>query len=209
MSTMTPTRYALGLPPGSVRAILSLLVIGLVVTLVMWPFNATNPVLIPPYLFYLTFMILGHYFAAHGFSIAKRTDPEPSPLYLPGGMIRGALFLGLVGAVAYQWVKAPDDLLQKVNLSLEELKAQPFVPVYILIGFFLGVMMTWVVVGGRNPPYWFATIQAWFALLAMLGLCIDFLIEVVINPSLEQRLVLPNWRGILAGIVALYFGARS
>src|SRR5579885_1827161 len=68
-------RHALGLPAGSVRALLGFMVMGLVWTLMLLGKE------VPLYLQYLMFMILGHYYAV------RRAAPpvdvaEPEPLYL-------------------------------------------------------------------------------------------------------------------------------
>jgi hypothetical protein len=63
----------------------------------------------------------------------------------------------------------------------------------------------------HGMPYWFQDVLAWLSLLAMLGMVVEFLIHLVINPNLapERQLHLPHWEGFLAGLVAFYFGARS
>jgi hypothetical protein len=52
-------------------------------------------------------------------------------------------------------------------------------------------------------------LEAWLALIAVIGLCIVGLIYLVINPSLERPGNIPNLEGFLATIVVFYFGARS
>jgi hypothetical protein len=199
-------RHALGLPAGSVRAILALMVIGIIWTILLLPDKQP----IPAYLIYLLFLILGHFFAAHGTSIASASSPEPSPLYLPGGFIRALIVLGFVAVVGFEYYRDSEALMKQFADSVEGLKEQPYLPLLLLGGFFVGVFMSFLV-GHKHPPYWFQDVQAWFALLAVIGLFIDLLIKVVINPSLaaDQRLTLPHWEGALSAIVALYFGARS
>jgi hypothetical protein len=62
--------------------------------------------------------------------------------------------------------------------------------------------------GGVSP--WFQDLLAWVSILAMLGLGIDFMIRLFINPTLQAgQLDLPFWEGELASMVAFYFGVRS
>ena len=63
MSTTQPAvkRHALGMPEGSVRSILAILVVTLVCAVMLVPGRRE---LVPPYLLYLMFLILGHFFAA-------------------------------------------------------------------------------------------------------------------------------------------------
>src|SRR5262245_66574110 len=79
-------RQPLGLPAGSVRALLALMVMGMIWTLMLLP--EEQHVKIPLYLFYLMFLILGHYFAAHGHTIRGPKTGPASPLHLPRGTIR-------------------------------------------------------------------------------------------------------------------------
>jgi hypothetical protein len=202
-----PRRHALGLPPGSIRAILSLLVVGLICALILIPIRG-QPAPIPAYLFYLLFLVLGHFFAAHGQSIRRRGERGPSPLYLPAGVIRFVLVVGLAGTVIYAWVTNRDALEHQLSASLDTLRDQPTLPLVLLAGFLLGVVVR-TIVGRENPPFWWQNIEAWFALIADLGMVAEVIIRLVINPSLEQPLDLPSWEGFLAGIVAFYFGARS
>jgi hypothetical protein len=64
--------------------------------------------------------------------------------------------------------------------------------------------------GSAGVPPWFQDIQAWMALLASLGMTIEIMIRLVINPTLsEHQLVLHEFETIVAALVAFYFGARS
>src|SRR6202451_3592653 len=80
--------HALGLPAGSTRALLAILVFGTAFGLLV--LQPTRDV--PEYLRDLLFIILGHYFASR-----KRAGPSedagPPPLYLPRGTIRLLLIM--------------------------------------------------------------------------------------------------------------------
>jgi hypothetical protein len=204
-------RHALGLPAGSVRALLSLMILGLVWALMF----AKEPV--PNYLQYLMFMVLGHYFAAHQRSIASVDSREPSPLYMPRGVIRLIIFLGFVVVFGAIWYQHRDNM----NKFLEDLRDNPkmterFLPFLLVFGFFLGLLMTKFgqMFGGKDgAPGWMKDIQAWLGLLAMLGLLAATLVHLVINPSIEdeeKRIKIPEVAtNILAALVGFYFGARS
>ena len=85
--TRPARRYALGLPRGSVRAILALMVVVLICVLILLSPTKNKPIPIPPYLLYLLFMVLGHLFAVHGHGHGAAAA-EPAPLHLPRGFIR-------------------------------------------------------------------------------------------------------------------------
>src|SRR5439155_15657329 len=99
-------RHAFGWPPGSIRALLTLLVVGLVCALMLMS-TVEKPLAIPPYLLYLLFLILGHYFAARG-ARGHQAPGEAPPLHLPRGSIRLIILVALVGTIGWQLVKHPD-----------------------------------------------------------------------------------------------------
>jgi hypothetical protein len=202
-----PTRHALGLPAGSIRAILALMVVGLICILMLT--SSTERVIpIPPYLVFLLFMILGHYFAAHGSSIPKADSGKTPPLGLPRGSVRFLLLAMVIGTVAWTWYRDPAGLQSQMEKTMEQLPKEPWLPGVLLGGFFLGVIVH-MIVGRQNTPYWFEDVEAWVALVAVFGLCVEALIFFVINPSMEKPLIPTTMQSIIAGLVAFYFGARS
>src|SRR5262249_34918678 len=85
-----------GPPARRVRAILALMVVGLVCLMVLLPGRADAPRHIPAYLVYLLFMVLGHFFAAHGHSIGRAAGEQASPLNLPRGFVRLVILVALI-----------------------------------------------------------------------------------------------------------------
>jgi len=200
-------RHALGLPAGSIRAAHVLVIIGITCALIVNPQNLEIP--IPAYLIYLTFLILGHYFASHGNTIAPRDSDQHSPLYLPGGTVRFLIILALGGAIGWKMYHNPEALRQQFVTSLDALKEQPYLPILILGAFLVGVMLR-SIVGRSNPPQWLQDFEAWISLIALIGLGIAACIHLVIIPSMEVPwLQLPTWEGILGAVIAFYFGERS
>ncbi len=47
------------------------------------------------------------------------------------------------------------------------------------------------------------------ALLAVIGLAVDAVIYLVINPTLKYPLTTYDLQGFIAAVIAFYFGARS
>jgi hypothetical protein len=201
-------RHALGLPAGSVRALLALAVLGL-----LWALALTTEEKLPPlylYLESLMVLILAHYFAAHGSSIAGQPKAR-HPLFLPRGSVRFLLVAGITGLVVWygiHWEKQP---------SVSEF---PFyLPLVLLGGFLGGYLLTYAVraLSGGQLPYWFQDLEAWLALLCMLGLGLGYAIYLFILPSLDAdsvfRTRIPELAQladpILVGGISFYFGARS
>ena len=207
MSTVAPPRHALGWPQGSIRAILALMVVGLVCALMLMPLRDQRVVPIPAYLLYLLSLVLGHYFAARGHS---RTEGDPwnrQPLWLPRGSIRLLLLTSLTATAIYRYVTDPEGFEQQWLASVQSLRDYPMLPVIVLAGFFLGALLRMLI--GRHPAPWFQDLEAWLSLIAVLLMCVATMIHLVIDPSLSERMDLPFWEGLLAAVVAFYFGERS
>jgi hypothetical protein len=200
-------RHALGLPAGSVRAMLTLIIVGIVCALLLMPGRGGQPNPIRPYLVYLLFLSLGHFFAAHGNTIAERGQDHPSPLHLPPGFIRVLIVAALAATIGWKLATDRDGLLAQITVSVALLQQEPYLPIIILAGFFVGVVFRWITGGERS--YWAQDVQAWFSLIATLVLAVAALIHLVVQPSLEEELHLPTWDGIVAAVVAFYFGERS
>ncbi len=198
-------RHPLGLPAGSVRALLTALIFALLAVVLILGERDKVPMLYN-YLWYLLLLIIAHYFAAHGSSIGAPHVGEAHPWGLPRGFFRVLLVGGFIGLVI--WLYYSEHRLFEVPLEVS--KANPLV---LLAGFFLGVLVArlvrWVS-GDQGPPAWFQDIQAWVSLIAVLMLAVQFVVVVLINPRLSNPLVMGDWWDhTFAAIVGFYFGARS
>jgi hypothetical protein len=202
-------RHPLGLPAGSVRALLTLMVLGTVWALLALP--PEKELHVPLYLHYLTFLVIGSYFGTRS---VNREAGESPPLYLPRGSVRLIIILGFVAVIAWGAYQNPG-FLNRMTPSLEQLSEQPLLPLVIFGAFFVGVIISalahMVLAGPLGLPAWYQDLQAWVSLLAVLGLGAEVIYQLVILPGLEPEsaMKLPHWQGILSGIVAFYFGARS
>lgn len=201
-------RHALGLPAGSIRAILALMVAGLFCVLILVSPLKEKVIPIPPYLIYLLFMILGHFFAAHGVTISRAGVEQPAPLYLPRGFVRLLLIVMIGGTIGWEIYQNFDVFQKQLEASVKSIQDQAFMPVILLGGFFLGVIAH-VLVGKQHPPFWFQDFEAWVALIAVLGLCIEGIFHLVINWNLPDPVDPVTLQAFIAGFVAFYFGARS
>jgi hypothetical protein len=209
MSTVPfPTRHALGWPQGSIRALLALIVAGLVCALMLIPpREADKPTPIPAYLIYLLFLVLGHYFAARGSARGQSSAWSQQPLWLPRGCVRLLLLASLSATCIYRYTTDPDGFQAQWLESVEALKDAPMLPVVVLMGFFVGALVRMIV--GQQPPAALQDMEAWLSLIAVLLMAVATMIHLVINPSLTENLNPSVWEGILAGVVAFYFGERS
>ncbi len=201
---LTPVpRHPLGLPPGSVRAVLSLIIVGLFWLILLLP--QENALQVPLYLYCLLGLVF-IFFVSHGHSIAPQGSGHRSPLGLPKGSIRAIIFLGTAAVIGWCVRSNRALLLERLTPTPEMLYQWPYLLLALVGGFFLG----WLIrLGPWRNVYWFQDIQAWISLIAMAGLGIEVVIRLFVNPTLERDINLPLWEEVLVGIVAFYFGVRS
>jgi len=199
-------RHALNLPAGSVRAILAFGVLGLLWLLVLYYTNQAKQLpLIFIYLQVLMVLILGHYFTAHGHSIGKHISTH-SPLGLPNGTVRVLLVVAYAGLAYFMF---------NHHASFEYPPKGDFVLLLGLLlgGYVLGNLLTHMVRGVNDDelPAWYQDIQAWLAILAVIGMGVLMVYRLLIDPQLPEDLKvgLVSIDATLAAIVGFYFGSRS
>jgi hypothetical protein len=203
-TTLTPVpRHPLGLPAGSVRAVISLTLVGLFWLLLLVP--PSLDVHVPLYLYFLLGLVL-LFFVSHGHSIAPHGSGHRSPLGLPKGSVRGIIVIGTVAVIGYCYRSNPELLLTRLTPNADQLVQWPYLLLALMGGFFLG----WLIkLGPWKNVYWFQDIQAWVSLIAMGGIGVEMIIRLFINPNMERDFNAPMWEQILVAIVAFYFGVRS
>lgn len=222
-ATTPEPRHALNLPAGSVRALLALGVLAYLWVL-LFVITKGDPTLGESlseevrkrlgaqrdlafiYFNVVMVLILAHFFAAHGSTIGRKVSRR-SPLGLPAGSVRFILLGGYLGMAYYLYTHKP-------HFDIADTGPVVLLVTVLMTCFVLGFLMTHAVrtfSAGGNLPAWFQDVQAWFALLALVVLAILALMRLVINPSVsgESQLPLDGVEVALAGLVGLYFGARS
>lgn len=200
MSETTPTIdwrevHALGLPSGSVRALIALGVVGTVCGLLMTA--PQRP--LPEHLESLLFVVLGHYFAARG---QGKRDPYggPAPLYLPSGSVRLVLVAGLL-AVGVMVLRQGDVQALRGLFTL-----------VLVFGFLLGMLLTRIATWWRKrrprPSRWFEDLRALIGLVAVGAVAVQAFYGVLPGPA-EVGFGSIGLEQALAGVVGFYFGSRS
>lgn len=201
-------RHPLGLPPGSVRAIIALQIVLTFWLLLLVPEDRKIQI---PLNFYFLLMLIMIYFTSHGKSIAKKSDATPSPLWLPGGSIRFIILGGTMAVIGYALYLASADpdapsRLQRLNPSEAQLHEWKNYLGALLIGFFLG--FTVKVLPFRHG-WAYLSFQAWVAILAMFSLVLDMILQTVVRTSLADKDGFVIWQTAVTGIAAFYYGSRS
>lgn len=196
-----PTRHPLGLPAGSVRALLALMITGLFAVLVALPANRT--VELPLFLYFLLTLLMV-FVASHGSSIGVPGDAHP--FGMPRGTFRFLVLAMIVAALAWTGYADRELLLRRVTPTPEQLKQWPTLCIALFGGFFVGRLLRW---GPWRQTVMFQDIFATLSLLCMLGLLAETLLLLFVIPSLPQGLDLRMIETALTAMVSLYFGARS
>ncbi|HXG13049.1 MAG TPA: hypothetical protein VNK04_25045 [Gemmataceae bacterium] len=204
-------RATFGWRPGSVRGILALMVL-----LLLWSVALRSPQwtkeheipLIYVYLQYLLVLIIAYYFPPFG-SLSTRSRGDRRIIRLWPEIVPWLLLVGSLGLWAWLYYTQREyDYPPRVSFSL---------PLFVLGGFVIGHALTWLFsrMSGGQLPAWFQDLQAWVALLGMVGLTAELLVHLFVletlSPERRREVVaaLVQWEGLLAALVAFYFGART
>lgn len=204
-------RQPLGLPAGSVRALLILMILGTVLTLLLMP--KERNVSVPIYLYYLLFLTIGSYFATRGKSVGALPSAEPPPLYLPRGSIRLLIMVGFFGVLGFAFVKDPSGFLERPLLNKEDRDATLVLPMVMMAAYLIGILVSSLaqkfLAGPQGLPAWYQDVNAWVSVLAVFGLGAETILQLVIFPTLASPPTLPPMQLILSSIIAFYFGLRA
>lgn len=201
-TSLYPTRHPLGLPPGSVRALLGIMIGGLFYTLLLLPEGKDVP--IPIFLYFLLGLIL-LFFVGHTHT---QSDPQHAirPFGLSHSLLRVLHIIAFAASLGWIYYAHPERLTSRLTPDPEQVKMWPYLLTAMAGGFSLGYLLgrgPW-----RNAASW-QDLVAWLSMLAMIGLTIETIIVVFINPSMLQGLDTSKLEIGLTAVVAFYFGARS
>jgi hypothetical protein len=191
-------RAPLGLPPGSVRALLS---VGIAAA--FWLYLIHPKVShVPLYLHFLSFSVL-LFFASHGRTIG--VPNHQSPWHLPRGTFRVLLIAGTVGVVVWQYLQDPEEMMRRMRPFDAELDHWTSLFTGTVGGFLLGWLFSH---GPWNKTAGYQDLVAWVAVIAMFLLLGEAMWRIFIDPAMriEERVI---WETILVTVVSFYFGTRS
>lgn len=196
-------RHPLGLPPGSVRSVLALMIAGLFCALVAMPEG--NEIPVPPFLYFLLALVL-LFFGSHGHTIGQNTGDNRAPLGLPHGSVRALIIIGIAAVLGWLYWAKPDQFVERLTPDRMRLAEWPMLVLASVGAFAVGYVVR---LGPWRHTPGFQDTLATLSLVAMLGLVAETVIVVFINPNLLQKLDLKVWEAVLTAAVAFYFGARS
>ena len=196
------TRHPLGLPRGSVRAVLSILILGLFWTILLLPKSMEpegQPLKVPMFLYFLTGVIVLFLFGG------GRPDDEASVWRI---VARLFVIGGTLAVIGLQLYRYPEQTMDRLKPGPEQIQQWPALVIAVLAGF--GVAGIARLGPWRRWPA-FQDVQAWLSLLAMLALGIEVMVLLLINPNLKDHppINLTGLEVALTALVACYFGTRA
>ncbi|HKZ64436.1 MAG TPA: hypothetical protein VJ400_08335 [Thermoplasmata archaeon] len=189
-------RPPLGLPTGSVRAVLALILCA-----TMWYLVYRGEV-VPELLASAVLLVVAFYFGVRSTAsplpaVAPGQAPGvPQPLYLPRGAVRTILLIGFLAIIVYLWIGAraiPPEFL----LILQVLASY-------LVGFTVSVAVNRRIQKGLGPMRGVAWVRN---LLAIIALAVTGIVCISILFGFPE-FVPADAEKALTWVVAFYFGSR-
>ncbi len=206
MAPSDAPRAPLGLPPGSVRAILAILTMVQLWILLLLPEDRAIP--IPLNLYFLMALVLV-FFAAHGKSISTNSGSTPSPLWMPRGSIRFLLAVITIGVVVFISVNYPERFDRRLIPNFTKPEETVYWK-YLLAAVFGGIVLgQFTRIFPFKDSYGFQTFKAWASLIAITTMFIEVILQTMVRSSLVKQFDFSGWEVIVTAIVAFYYGVRS
>lgn len=193
-----PDRPPLGLPAGSVRALLALMIVAVVIA------NTVRERTVELLWTETLMIVLAHYFTSRRFvrlppDVVRHLEQqghleiETNPLYLPRHTIRAVIVLAFAGLGAY--------LFHKRRLEPESLAILVTVFAYLVGVIGHGALVWWRTRFGGKPWRWWEDAKAIIVLVVLAVTAAAFLLDL--NDQLPRRVPL-----IALALVLFYFGSR-
>lgn len=197
-ATTTQERHPLGLPKGSIRALMSLSIFGSVMALLLLGREVDVS------LWLINYVVLGYYFASR----QHKGHPPPTeaeanapsganPLHLPRGTVRRLILLAFIGTCGY--------LIWLMLQSNKAIWSHPsFYPMISLAGFFLGRFFQFVMSFFPGGGSHFRRLHDLKAILGLLSVA-ALLLLVFLDPDLPSKQVIQRTSLVF---IIFYFGSR-
>ena len=201
LDSVNNPRQPFGLPLGSVRGFLSLLICGFFWIVLLLPDTQPLQALLAHFFMLVLVVLL--------FSPYSKWDnvSDVGPRTLPWAL-RVICVGGSIAVVAFVAVKFPERLSTRLTPDPNEVK--DWWATYLAVtagGFSFGQLLRFVL--GRQNPI-FQTLRAWMSLLAMLLLLGEILFWVAINSAENKpEEFIHIYQAFDLGLIAAYFGTRA
>jgi hypothetical protein len=201
-TTLTPSGHVqeyptFGLPSGSVRGFLSVLICSFFWIVLLYP--AESQVNVP----------LGHFFLLTLVFMAFASHPIPDVrAHLLPWLMKLLFVGGSAAVVAVAVYKDPSLAAARLTPGPTEITQWPVLLGCLAGGFGVALFLRFVL--GRHSKF-FMTLRAWVGVIAMLLLFVETILQFLVLPGIPDKNpeALKAWEGIIIAAVAAYFGSRA
>lgn len=187
-----------GLPSGSVRGFLSVLICSFFWIVLLYPADAAIRAPLAHF-FLLTLVFMA--FASHPLLDAKA--------HLVPWLMKVLFIGGSAVAVVVALVRDPDLTARRLTPAKEDIAQWPVLLGCFAGGFLVATFLRFVL--GRRSEL-FMTLRAWVGVIAMLLLFVETILQFLVLPGMDasqHQNALKVWEGVIIAAVAAYFGARA
>lgn len=198
-------RHPYGLPMGTVRGFMSLLICSFFWIYLLLPDGAgEHPAATAP---------LAHFFLLTLVFLAFASNPFPHDStrseFLPW-LLRVLFVGGSLAVVVYVGINHPRRLLVRLTPNPDDIYMWPTLLATLAGGFGFGLFARFAF--RRVAPDMFLTIRGWVGVIAMLLLVSETIFQFLIRPNLNEPPdpdAMKVWEGTVIAFVAAYFGTRA
>jgi hypothetical protein len=190
-------QHPFGLPMGTVRGVLALLICGFVWLVLLWPTETKLP--------------LAHFFLGSMVFMAFVSHPA-----LPTGagksvapwVLRVLFAGGSIGVVAYAVYTDWESVTKRLVPDVDEFRGWWLMFLGVTVGGFLVGRLFRLALGNANP--FFQSLRAWLSVLALLMIAGEYLLFIAFNSAADRPdAFMHAWHGVELAAVSAYFGSRA
>ncbi len=196
-------RHPYGLPMGTVRGFMSVLICSFFWIFLLLP-DVTDPTKLT--------VPLGHFFLLTLVFMAFASHPiphDPGHIEFLPWLMRVIFVGGSVAVVGFVAYTDSHRLTTRLTPNPSDIGQWPVLLATLSGGFAVGLFLRFIL--GRNGDL-FQTLRAWAGVIAILLLVAETIFQFLIRPNIEGPLSVEGlkvWEGVLVAIVAAYFGTRA
>jgi hypothetical protein len=193
-------RHPFGLPMGTIRGTLALLICGFVWLVLLWPYDNVKLPLAHFFMGSMVFMA----FVSHpalGSGEGRAVGPW---------LLRVAFAVGSLGVVAYAVYHDWEQVTSRLVPNVDEFRQWWLAYLGVTVGGFVVGRVLRLVLGNANP--FFQSVRAWLSVLALLMMSGEFLLFIAFSSTesgFASSQFVHAWQAVQLAAVSAYFATRT